>query len=140
VIGWLGFVVVVLAVYRTVRFVTADTLTERARDRLYRWAWVEVDEPSAYRAAWLRWRGDEPFPESVGVNENPTPPMPRAGGFRTYLSELFQCSWCLGVWASFVAVAVWWWAVRDGGSVLRYVFVALAVAGAQGFIASRADA
>ena len=136
---WLALVVVVgFAAYRATRIVTTDSITERARERLYRWAWVEDDETEAYASAWLRWRGDEPFPSAVGVDENPYPPMPRRGGFRTYVSELFQCPWCLGVWISFAVLAFYWWVVADGAAGVGWFLVlGLAVAGVQGFIASR---
>lgn len=137
---WLGLVVGVLAAYRLTRVVTTDTITERWRDRLYRWAWVEPDEPERYRAAWLRWHDDEPFPESQGVDEDPTPPQPRTGAARTYVNGLLQCSWCLGVWVSYAVTAFWCWVVRDGVPVALYLVAGAAVAGGQGFIASRSGA
>lgn len=136
-IGALSFLVVVLAAYRATRIVTTDSITAPARDRLYRWAWVEPDEVVAYAAAAERVR-TAGF--HVGTDGDRPPPLPRAGGLRTYISELFNCPWCLGVWVSYIVAAVWWWGVRDGGPVLVYLVVGLAVAGAQGFLASRADA
>lgn len=139
--GWLALVVILgLAAYRLTRVVTTDSITERARERLYRWAWVEDDEVEAYASAWLRWRGDEPFPHSQGVDENPRPPMPRRGGFRTYVSELFQCPWCLGVWISAAVVVFYAYVVADGFSVGWLLLLAAAVAGLQGFVASRSGA
>lgn len=133
--GWLGLVIVALASYRLTRIVTTDKITEQWRDRLYRWAWVEPDEPEQYRAAWVRWQGDAPF-----EGEGSTRPMPRAGGFRTYVNELFNCPWCLGWWVSYGVLAFWVWVVRDGTAVAAYLVVGAAVAGAQGFLASRRDA
>lgn len=131
-IGALSFVVVVLAAYRATRIVTTDSLTERFREALYRWAWVESDETEAYASSWLRWNAPAPLVAGAA--------LPRRGGFRTYVSELFQCPWCLGVWVSYAITAAWWWGVRDGGSVFVFVIVGLAVAGGQGFMASRVDA
>lgn len=139
-IDWLALVLVAgLAAYRATRIVTTDSLTERARERLYRWAWVEFDETEAYLSAWLRWHPDEAAPLAT-VDELP-PPLPRRGGFRTYVSELFQCPWCLGVWISFAVLAFWWWVVADGaGSIGWFLVLGFAVAGVQGFIASRNSA
>jgi Protein of unknown function (DUF1360) len=131
--SWLGFVVVILASYRLTRVVTTDSISERARDRLYRWAWVEDNEPEAYAAARVRWQDDPPF-DAEGR------PMPRVGGFRTYVNELFNCPWCLGWWVSYAVLAFWAWVVRDGMNVAAYLVAGAAVAGAQGFLASRGSA
>jgi hypothetical protein len=128
--------VVALAAYRATRVVTRDSISEAFRDRLYRWAWVESDEAELYVLAWSLAKG-EPFPGWVNVPEGGWPPMPRNGGLRTYVSELFQCPWCLGVWVSFALLAVWCWGVHDGIGVLRFLVLGLAVAGVQGFLASK---
>jgi hypothetical protein len=133
VIGALSFLVVVLAAYRATRIVTTDSISAPFRERLYRWAWVEPTEPDAYSVAAGRVR-------LAGYAFDDASPLPREGGLRTYVSEVFQCSWCLGVWVSYVVAAVWWWGVRDGGPVVAFAVVGLAVAGGQGFLASRADA
>lgn len=130
-IHWLGLVVVGLASYRLTRIVTTDTLTDRARERLYRWAWVEPDEPDLYALRYREHNGDAPFP-GEGVQ-----PMPRNGGARTYVAELFNCPWCLGVWVSAGVYCAWgWWHWMP----VRAAIVILAVAGLQGFLASRRDA
>lgn len=132
-IGWLGFVVVVLATYRATRIVTTDSITDRARDRLYAWAWVEPIDVEDYAAAARRAR-------SRGFAPADNAPLPRGGGLRTYVNELFNCPWCFGVWVAYAFTAAWCWLVLDGVSVVEYLFIGLAVAGAQGFIASRYDA
>jgi len=137
-VTWLGLVVTILAAYRITRIITTDSITARWRDRLYRWAWVEPDEDAEYRAAWARWNGETPFPPD-GEEERQVP-MPRRGGGRTYVNELFNCPWCMGVWISYAMTAFWLWVVRDGAPVAVYLVVGAAVAGAQGFLASRQDA
>lgn len=134
---WLALVAILgLAAYRITRVVTTDSITERARERLYRWAWVEPDEAVAYQAAWMRWNGDAPI-----VNgDAPVPPMPRRGGFRTYVNELFNCPWCLGVWVSIGLVVAWELVESSHRSIVWLAILAAAVAGFQGFVASRNDA
>lgn len=126
--SWLGLVVCALAAYRLTRIVTTDTISEPWRDRLYRWAWVD---PSADDY-------DERHADATRGGE--FVPYPRQGGLRTYVNELFNCPWCFGVWVSAAVVAVWCWIVRDGISVALYLAMVFAVAGAQGFLASRQDA
>lgn len=127
-------VVVILATYRLTRIITTDTITERWRDRLYHWSWVEPDEPDAYaRAAATQADG-------VVAAQGAGQPLPRAGGWRTYLNELFNCPWCMGWWIAYAVTAFWCWVVRDGVSVAVFLVLGAAVAGAQGFLASRQDA
>lgn len=132
-IGWFGFVVVVFASYRATRVVTTDSISEPFRDRLYRWAWVEPADVAEYAAAAVRAR-------QRGFSVDESVPLPRAGGLRTYVNELFNCPWCFGVWVAFALTAAWCWVVLDGVPVVVYLVVALAVAGGQGFLASRSDA
>lgn len=135
---WLGLAVSVLTAYRLTRVVTTDSITERFRDRLYRWAWVEPDEPEAYAHARVRLGADQvPFENEIDADAMP---LPRAGGLRTYVNELFNCPWCMGWWISYAVTAFWCWVVRDGVSVAMYLVLGAAVAGAQGFLASRQGA
>lgn len=128
-LGALGLVVVVLAAYRLTRIVTTDSISERPRELLYAWAWVEPDEQIAYASSWLRWREGQSM---ATVDEHP--PLPRRGGLRTYVNELFQCPWCLGVWISAAVFALWQWVDVD---VVQVVLIMLAIAGAQGWLQSR---
>lgn len=132
-IAFLGLVVVALASYRITRVVTTDTLTQAPRDRLYHWAWVEPDEPELY-ALRRQEHGIDPL---VMERDDDVAPMPRKGGLRTYVNELFNCPWCLGVWVSYAVLAFWCWVVRDGIAVAAYLVTGAAVAGAQGWLASR---
>ena len=60
--------------------------------------------------------------------------MPRAGGMRTYINELFNCPLCLGVWVSAATYSAWrWWDTE----AVHAVIVIFAVAGAQCFLALR---
>lgn len=109
--------VLALASYRATRLMTDDTLTLPLRDRLYRWAWDD-EHPVANR--------------ETGQLE----PRPRAP-LRTYVYELVTCSWCLGVWVAALLYVLWRW---SSWAPVRYGIVVLALAGAQGFVASRRDA
>lgn len=135
--GWFGLAVVALAAYRITRVVTTDSITEHARNRLYRWAWVEPDEPAAYEAAAHMVEARAP---GTIATQGAGQPLPRHGGGRTYANELFNCPWCLGVWVSYAVLAFWSWVVLDGTPVDRYLVLGAAVAGVQGFLASRSDA
>jgi hypothetical protein len=104
----LAYALVALAAYRLTRVVTTDSISLAARDRLFLWAWDDTDEIVVARAPW-----------------------------RTYVYELFTCSWCLGVWVSAAVYSAWrWW----DAEAVRAVIAVFAVAGAQGFLASRRDA
>jgi len=134
-VTWFGLAVCTFAAYRATRVVTTDSITEHARDRLYHWAWIDPDDNSVvyqFRRGALAADGYD--------TQDGTVPLPRAGAWRTYVNELFNCPWCLGVWVSFAVVAFWSWVVRDGIGVGLYLVCAAAVAGGQGFLASRKDA
>lgn len=124
---WFGLAVCILAAYRITRVVTEDSITDAPRDRIYHWAWVEPGDGVAYQMFASRYDGE------------PGQPVPRAP-WRTYVNELVNCPWCMGVWVSFAVTAFWAWVVRDGIAVAAYLVVAAAVAGGQGFVASRKDA
>jgi len=55
------------------------------------------------------------------------------GPIRRWLGRLLTCSFCVGVWIT-AAVLVGW---EAGSTEVRWVVVAAAVAGGQGFISSR---
>lgn len=131
-LSWFGLVVVAFASYRITRVITTDTLLAAARERLYRWAWVEPDEPELYAIR----RAEHPV-VGFGHDDEANPPMPRNGGLRTYVNELFNCPWCMGVWISYAVLAFWCWVVRDGVAVAAYLVLGAAVAGAQGWLQSR---
>lgn len=128
----LALLIVALAAYRITRIITTDSISEPARERIYRWAWVEPDEVLAYAVAQERWAGESlPFQTDA---DDPPPPLPRRGGLRTWLNQLVQCAWCMGVWVSAGTYAVWrWWTWEP----VHVLIVMLAVAGVQGWLQSR---
>lgn len=128
---WLQLLLLVLAAYRLTRILTTDSISEAARDRLYHWAWIEQGEPG-YEAAYLHAR-------MLDQDTDGTQPLPRAS-WRTYVNELGNCPWCMGVWVSYALTAWWAWGWRDGMQVTVFLVTGLAVAGGQGFLASRRDA
>lgn len=119
-IGWLGLLVVVFASYRLTRIVTTDTITTNLRDRLFRWAWSDSEADGAVR-------------RRVSDTEDEIIPAARAP-WRTYVNELVTCPWCFGVWVSAAVYSLWRWV---DWMPLHAALVILAVAGAQGFLASR---
>jgi Protein of unknown function (DUF1360) len=72
-------VIVGLAVFRVARLITADSITDPMRDRLYVWAWR--DDGHGHQTPTAVWR--------------------------TYVYELIRCPHCVGVWAA--AGAYLWW-------------------------------
>lgn len=134
--GFLGLIIVALAAYRITRIVTTDSITAAPRERLYRWAWVEPNEVDLYA---IRRAEHEAKEQALGfgLDEEANPPMPRQGGLRTYVNELFNCPWCLGVWVSYAVLAFYAWVIRDGITVAAYLVTGAAVAGAQGWLHSR---
>ena len=113
----------ILASYRLVRLVTADTI------------WGEPPEthepPDEYpnRPA-RRDHGTElrAMLDRRLIDDDGEP----LGFWRGKLAELIGCGWCAGVWMSALVVWSWHW-----GEWAQWSLIVAAVAGAQGFMASR---
>jgi len=59
------------------------------------------------------------------------------GPIRGWVGSLLSCSWCFGVW---VSVAVWWAYTQSGWGWVDEAVVIAAIAGGQGYLASRMNA
>lgn len=123
-IPWLAFVVVALASYRLTRVVTTDTISEGFREAVERWAWDEsVTVPCD-------------CPDAARGSRGCACSSPRAR-WRTWVDGLVSCAWCAGFWITAATYSCWRW--LDVAPV-RAIIVIFALAGVQGFIASRHDA
>lgn len=110
----LTLVVVTFAAYRLTRFIVLDSLLGRVP--------TEGDRGSGFRR-----KLDHFAYADDGTDRS---------WWRGKLGDLLTCSWCIGFWVA--ALTLWGWV--DGPEWLRWIIVAFAVAGAQGFIASRYEA
>ena len=127
-IGWAGFVVVALASYRAARIVATDTISDAFRDRVYRFAWADPDDP--------RYLDLGPAPGEAHVVGDRILPKPVAP-WRTYVYGLVSCPLCIGVWIAAAFYVAWrWWDWMP----VRALLVILAIAGVQCFLATRQDA
>jgi hypothetical protein len=109
-------VILAFATYRLARLCTSDSITLAAREAIWRWAWN--DDPAAMRAA--AERGDAELK-----------PVPRAGGFRTWIHALVTCDQCLGVWWGIAVYCAWRW----GGDVSLGIITVAALLGVQSLVA-----
>lgn len=112
---FLALVVIALAAYRVTRVVVADTLSDNFRA----WMWARAyDRIHDY--------------DSVGDRDDR---IERRSWWWAKGFELVSCPFCTGFWASLVLYLAWFdWHV----SFARPAITALAVAGLQAFISSRA--
>ncbi len=109
------FALVALAAYRITRFIVVDSLLGRT---------ASEDEP---RGSGLRLRLDQFAYDDEGEDRS---------WLRGKVGDLLTCSWCLGFWVSVATLAAWTADVEW----LRWAVTGFAVAGAQGFVASRYNA
>ncbi|RTL17708.1 MAG: DUF1360 domain-containing protein [Rhodocyclaceae bacterium] len=111
------FTIATLAVYRAVRLAVTDSIFAGPRNRLHQWLEPVVEITDG---------------ELVLTDR-------RLQGLRSWVAQLISCQWCLGVWAAFGAVAVWF-VVTDQPvgtvSVLAAVATALAMAAGQSLVAT----
>lgn len=111
------FTIATLAVYRAVRLAVTDSIFAGPRNRLHQWLEPVVEITDG---------------ELVLTDR-------RLQGLRSWVARLISCQWCLGVWAAFGAVAVWF-VVTDQPvetvSVLAAVTTALAMAAGQSLVAT----
>lgn len=113
-------VVLALATYRVARIIAEDTISEPARERMYRWAW------------------DDAHPDESVDDDGKRVLLahPRAA-WRTWVHGLFTCPLCIGVWTAAALYALWRFVDWEPVNV---AIVMLAIAGLQCFLATRADA
>lgn len=111
---FLGLVVVAFAAYRVTRVVVADTISDSFR-------------------AWVWARSYERIDDYDSLADTDTRTARRSWWWEKAY-QLVSCPWCTGWWVSLATYAAWFhWHV----SFARPVIAAVAVAGLQGFIASR---
>lgn len=122
-------VLVALAAYRVTRIVTLDSLTHEWRAAVYRWAWLDPND--ATFAARLDQGARDAWPR----NADGFVPVAR-GPVRTYVFELFTCSYCLGVWSGAALWALWTYAATPG----RAFVAVMAIAGGQAVVVGVTDA
>lgn len=118
--------VLLLAVYRTTRIVTHDSISLTFRSALYNWAWVDPTSPD-YQAYFSAGRAQ--------MLDGVAQPALRGGSWRTYVYTLLTCPLCLGVWVSAASYVLW-----TQCSWSHSAMYILAVAGGQTFIQTRDDA
>lgn len=116
----LELLVLALASYRITRLITVDTILGHYPGEVP----GDPDKRGTFIRGWL----DRRFYDSNGADLGP---------IRGWLGALYSCPWCMGVW---VSAALWYAATQTTWSFVEPVCVIAAIAGAQGYIASRMNA